>query len=199
MITAISDTGIIPGLQASVQRSPRADPILLASVGFVCVGFLIGLLQKQFGQAVLQGRLGAMASRLNARGMRRRYDSCTQIENIDCLIGLMRDPLGARFYDYYDFMQSLIYAPMIQFALVTSALQTAWLYRYVRIGVAVACRECFGRPTIFLAVCVYAFGGLSFMSWLVAAIVQALIVGHAMRFLLTQRRREVAKPNAMTR
>jgi len=100
----------------------------------------------------------------------------------------MRNPLGYRYYDYYDYMSSLLNFPMIQFAFLLSAMQAVYLYRFVSSAwLWLAANVAAGA--LFFWLFVYAFVEASLMSWLVAAIAQALLVGYAMRCLMTRRRR----------
>ncbi len=161
---------------------------IVVGVGAASVGLAIGLLQKQivgnhFGVDLRRWRL------ISALGA---CVACAVIvyivENKVILLAAMRSPLGDSYYDYYLFMLSLINTPMIQFAFVLSAIQTLFLYRYVRsawlwLVVNLA------AGALFFWLLLYAFGGASFISWLVAAIAQALLVAYAMRYLMTQRRR----------
>ena len=161
---------------------------IVVGVAAASVGLAIGLLQKQivgshFGVDLRRWRL------ISALG------ACVAIavivyivENRVILLAAMRSPLGDSYYDYYQFMLSLIFTPMIQFALVLSAIQTLSLYRYVRSAwLWLAANVVAGA--LFFWIVIYIFGSTSFMSWLVAPIAQSALVGYAMRYLVTQRRR----------
>ena len=85
---------------------------------------------------------------------------------------LMRIPLGYRYYDYYDYMSSLLNFPMIQFAFLLSAMQAVYLYRFVSSAwLWLAANAAAGA--LFFWLFVYAFVEASLMSWLVAAIVSS--------------------------
>lgn len=110
------------------------------------------------------------------------------LENDEYLFRLMRITLGDRYYLSYDLMRSFINYPMIQFAFGLSAMQTVYLYRFVRsVWLWLAANVAAGA--LFFWLFAYAFVEESLMSWLVAAIAQALLVGIAMRYLMTRRRR----------
>ena len=177
----------------------KALRVFVVSSGFACSGFAIGLLQKHlvmryFNISLSRWRLVAMIGACLA-GWFILYASDFR----DILLATMRGALGDHFDDYYSFIRSFIYNPMIQFTLILSAMQTVYLYRYLRSAwLWLAANVAAGA--LFFWLFVYALGSVSVLSWLVAAITQAADSWSMQcEFLLTRRRREVEKPNAMTR
>lgn len=184
LLYALSETAfpLVPNLSDSAYRT------VAVSLAFASSGFVIGLLQKSlikryFSVNLARWRLVSIIGACVAG-----WIILNTYENRDCLIVMMRSPLGDRYYDYYPFMLSLFYTPVIQFAFVLSAMHTLYLYRYVRSAWLWLVANV-AAGALFFWVFVYAFVDTSFMSWLVAAIVQAMLVGYAMRYLMTQRRR----------
>ncbi len=188
LLSVSDDIALLAGLSVADPFLTMVYSAVLVFVAAASIGLAIGLLQKNLVRRYFKVDLGRwrLVSMLGA---------CVasviivyMIENEDCLIGLMRSPLGDRYNDYYGFMLSLIQVPMIQFTLVMSVIQAVWLFRHIRSSwLWLAANILAG--TLFFWLLAYGFGVPSFLSWLVAAIVQALIAGHAMQFLLTQRRR----------
>ncbi|MYD11725.1 MAG: hypothetical protein F4X02_16980 [Chloroflexi bacterium] len=170
------------------QESGSFGRAIFVAVTAICTGSAIGILQKQlvsryFNVDLRRWRLLSVIGTCVAFGV-----IWYSLENEDCLLGMMRNPLGDRFYEFYGFMSSLIYIPMIQFAFLLSAIQVVYLRKVVRSSwLWLAANVAAGA--LFFWLFAYAFVGESFMSWLVAAIAQALLVGFAMRYLMTQRRR----------
>lgn len=170
------------------QESGSIGRAILVAVAAICTGSAIGILQKQlvsryFNVDLRRWRLVSVLGVCFAFVV-----IWYGVENEECLLRLMRNPLGDRYYEYYGFMSSIIYFPMIQFAIMLSALQAVYLYQYVRsVWLWLAANVTAGA--LFFWLFVYAFVEASLMSWLVAAIVQSLLVGYAMRYLLTHRRR----------
>jgi hypothetical protein len=164
------------------------ESAILVAVAAAGIGSAIGWLQKKIVSSHFNVDLGRWRL-ISAFGACLAFWLIMHlVGNKDCLLETMRDPLGDRFYDYYYIMLSFIYTPMIQFAFLLSAIQAIYLYRYVRSAwLWLAANVAAGA--LFFWLFVYAFAGESFMSWLVAAIVQALLVAYAMRYLLTGRRR----------
>ena len=175
-------------ISAVVQVSPYIARAAFVAVTAICTGSAIGLLQKHIVRSHFNIDLGRwrLVSVLGA-GV-----ACGVIwyslENEDYLLRLMRNPLGDRLCLSYDSLSSLINYPMIQFAFVLSAMQMVYLIRFVRsVWLWLAANVAAGA--LFLWLFVYAFVGESLMSWLIAAIAQALLVGIAMSYLMTRRRR----------
>lgn len=158
------------------------------SLALFCGGFAIGLFQKHlvmryFNVNLAKWRLVSMGGACLAA-----WIILHTYENKECLLETMRGPLGDRYYNYYDFMLSFIYTPMIQFAFLLSAIQAIYLYRYARSAwLWLAANVAAGA--LFFVLFVYAFLDASILSWFVAAIAQALLVGYAMEYLMMRRRR----------
>lgn len=162
--------------------------VFVVSTGFVCSGFTIGLFQKHLVKRYFRVNLSRWSFVSMIGACLAGWFILFASDHRAYLLATLAGALGDHFNVYDSFMRSIIKTPMIQFTLILSALQTVYLYRYLRSAwIWIPANVAAGA--LFFWLFVYAFANESFVSWLVAAITQALLVGWAMEFLMTRRRR----------